>query len=104
MKLVIAIVRPFVAEGVLNAIADLAVEDVTIREAKGFGRQKNYLDLYRNNEFSLMFVAKVEISMLVADDLVEAVIKRITDASRTGRLGDGKILVLPLAGEPVPLD
>lgn len=104
MKQVIAIVKPFVAEGVLKAIADLAVEDITIREAKGFGRQKNYLDLYRTNEFSLMFVAKVEISMLVEDELLETVIARITEASRTGRLGDGKILVLPLACRPVSLD
>lgn len=104
MKQVIAIVKPFVAEGVLKSISDLPVEEVLIREAKGFGRQKNYLELYRNNQFSLMFVAKVEIAVLAADELVETVIARITEASRTGRLGDGKILVMPLVGEPVNLD
>lgn len=97
MKLIVAIVKPFLAERVLNAFADLKIEELNVREVKGFGRQKNYLEQYRSNEYSHAFVAKVEISVWVDDELVESAIQRINSASRTGRLGDGKILVLPVA-------
>jgi nitrogen regulatory protein PII len=104
MKQVIAIVKPFNAERVLKNLRDLPIEECTVREVKGFGRQKNYLDLYRNNEFSLIFVAKVEIAFVVGDEWVDTAIERINAASRTGRLGDGKILVLPLWGECLSLE
>ncbi|MEZ6096556.1 MAG: P-II family nitrogen regulator [Pirellulaceae bacterium] len=96
MKQIIAIVKPFLAERVLKAISKFDVEEIVVREAKGFGRQKDYVDLYRNNEFSLMFVAKVEVSVFADDSVAEKVIEAMTLASRTGRLGDGKILVLPI--------
>lgn len=99
MKQVIAIVKPFLAEKVVRALADLPLEDMVIREVKGYGRQKNYLERYKDNEFSLVFVAKVEISLILSDDYVEEAIKRINDSSRTGRMGDGKILVLPVLRE-----
>jgi nitrogen regulatory protein PII len=67
-----------------------------IREVKGYGRQKNYLERYSDTEFSLVFIAKVEISLIVDDADVEEAIARINQSSRTGRLGDGKILVLPV--------
>ena len=89
-------VKPFLAERVINALVDLEIEELIVREVKGFGRQKNYLERYRSNEFSHAFVPKVEISIWVSDDLAEEVIERINRSSRTGRLGDGKILVLPV--------
>ncbi|MBX3417827.1 MAG: P-II family nitrogen regulator [Pirellulaceae bacterium] len=104
MKQIIAIVKPFIAEQVIRAVAELPYVELTAHEAKGFGRQKNYLDLYRTNEFSLMFVAKVEISLIVEDELVEAAIEKITTAARTGRLGDGKIMVLPVLGTPLQIN
>jgi nitrogen regulatory protein PII len=99
MKQVIAIVKPFLAEKVFRALGDLPLEEMVIREVKGYGRQKSYLERYKENEFSLVFVAKVEISLIVADEHVEEAIRRINDSSRTGRMGDGKILVLPVLGE-----
>jgi nitrogen regulatory protein PII len=99
MKQVIAIVKPFLAEKVVRALGDLPLEEMVIREVKGYGRQKSYLERYKENEFSLVFVAKVEISLIVADEYVEEAIRRINDSSRTGRMGDGKILVLPVLRE-----
>jgi nitrogen regulatory protein PII len=96
MKEVIAIVKPFLAEKVVAALADLPRAEMVIREVKGYGRQKNYLERYSDTEFSLVFVAKVEISLIVEDADVEEAIARINQSSRTGRLGDGKILVLPV--------
>jgi len=96
MKEVIAIVKPFLAEKVVAALADLPRAEMVIREVKGYGRQKNYLERYSDTEISLVFVAKVEISLIVEDADVEEAIARINQSSRTGRLGDGKILVLPV--------
>ena len=96
MKLIVAIVKPFLAERVLNALAELEIEELNVREVKGYGRQKNYLERYLSNEYSHAFVAKVEISIWIEDDLAESAIERINFASRTGRLGDGKILDLPV--------
>lgn len=99
MKEVIAIVKPFLAEKVVAALGDLPRSEMVIREVKGYGRQKNYLERYSDTEFSLVFVAKVEISLIVDDADVEQAIARINQSSRTGRLGDGKILVLPVLRE-----
>ena len=97
MKQIVAIVKPFLAEKVIESIADQAVEELSVREVKGYGRQKNYLDQYGENEYSLAFVPKVEISIWADGQNVDAIIDRITSVSRTGRLGDGKIMVLPVA-------
>ena len=96
MKQIVAIVKPFLAEKVIESIADQAVEELSVREVKGYGRQKNYLDQYGENEYSLAFVPKVEISIWADDDHVDAIIDKIVSVSRTGRLGDGKIMVLPV--------
>lgn len=98
MKQIVAIVKPFLAEKVIESIADQNVEEISIREVKGFGRQKNYLDRYGENEYSLAFVPKVEISIWADDGEVESIIDRIVAVSRTGRLGDGKIMILPVIG------
>ncbi|MCP4099220.1 MAG: P-II family nitrogen regulator [Planctomycetaceae bacterium] len=100
MKQIVAIVKPFLAERVVASIAGKQVEEISIREVKGYGRQKNYLDQYGENEYSLAFVPKVEISIWVQDEQVESIIEQIVAVSRTGRLGDGKIMVLPVV-EPI---
>ncbi len=95
MKQIVAIIKPYLAEKLIRAIADQPIEDISIREVKGYGRQKNYLERYGENEYSLAFVPKVEISVWVHDQHVEVIVDQIVSVSRTGRLGDGKILVLP---------
>jgi len=99
MKLILAILKPYVVEKVIHSLTGLNVEEISVREVKGYGRQKNYLDQYRENEYSNAFLPKVEISIWCEDDQVESIIERVTDVSRTGRLGDGKIMVLPLGVE-----
>jgi nitrogen regulatory protein PII len=101
MKEVIAVVKPFLAERVLEALKLAPLEACTVREVKGYGRQKSYLDQYGESEYSLAFLPKVEIQLWVDDARVAEVIERITAAARTGRMGDGKIFVLP-ATEQVP--
>ena len=95
MKEVIAIVKPFLAEKVLEALRLAPLEACTVREVKGYGRQKSYLDQYGDSEYSLAFLPKVEIQLWVDDARVDEVVERITAVARTGRMGDGKILVLP---------
>jgi len=95
MREIIAIVKPFVAEKVLAALEQAPVEACAVREVQGFGRQKSYLDRYGDSEYSLAFLPKVEIQVWVDDARVDEVIERITAAARTGRIGDGKIFVLP---------
>jgi len=96
MKQIVAIVKPFLAEKVITAISEFDVLELCVREVKGFGRQKNYLDRYGENEYSLVYVPKVEIAAWVDDRLVDAVLQVVSEISRTGRPGDGKILVLPV--------
>jgi nitrogen regulatory protein P-II 2 len=96
MKLLTLVVRPFCAEGVLRAIADLDVISCVVREAKGYSRQKGYLNRYVGSEYSMAFLPKVEISVCVSDDRAEEVAERIARAARTGRIGDGKVFVLPM--------
>ena len=95
MKQVIAIIKPYLAEKVLEALKYAPIEACGVREVKGYGRQKNYLDEYRGSEYSLAFLPKVEITLWVDDFRVEEVIRTIVEVARTGRMGDGKIFVLP---------
>jgi nitrogen regulatory protein PII len=101
MKQLTVIVKPFRAEAVLQAAAALGVTAGVVREAKGYGRQKGYLERYVGSEYSLAFLPKVEVSLWVEDDLVEPVAERIVQAARTGRIGDGKIFFVPLAIAPL---
>ena len=97
MKQIVAVVKPFLAEKLIAQVSEMDIEEICIREVKGFGRQKNYLDRYRENEYSPVFVPKVEISVWIEDDLLESVLEKMTEIARTGRLGDGKFFVLPVA-------
>jgi nitrogen regulatory protein P-II 1 len=96
VKQVVAIVRPFLAEKVLESLKRAPLEAFSVREVKGYGRQKSYLDQYGGSEYSTAFLPKVEIALWVDDTRVEEVVRRIVDVARTGRMGDGKILILPV--------
>lgn len=97
MKQVIAIIRPYLAERLLENLRLSPLEAMQVTEVKGFGRQKSYLDQYLATEYSLAFLPKVEITLYVADIRVEEVLKTIIDTARSGRMGDGKIMVLDVA-------
>ncbi len=97
MKQIVAIVKPFLAEKVLESLRLAPLEALHVREVKGYGRQKSYLDQYGDSEFSLAFLPKVEISMWVDDARAEEILRNVQKAARTGRIGDGKILVLPVS-------
>jgi nitrogen regulatory protein PII len=94
VKQLTIVVKPFVAEAVLKAIAGLDVTACVVQEAKGYSRQKGYLDRYVGSEYSLAFLPKVEISVWVSDDRVAEVADRVVRTARTGRMGDGKLFVL----------
>lgn len=96
VKEVIAVVKPFLAERVLEALKLAPLEACTVREVKGYGRQKNYLDRYGDSEYSLAFLPKVEIQMWVDDARVDEVVERVLEVARTGRMGDGKVFVMPV--------
>lgn len=95
MRQLTIVVKPFRAEGVLKALAELGVDSCDVREAKGYSRQKGYLDRYLGSEYSMAFLPKVEIIAFVAAERVEAVVTAVSRAARTGRMGDGKVFVLP---------
>src|SRR5207247_8498690 len=97
MKQLTTVVKPFRAEAVLRAIAELDVTSCAVREAKGYSRQKGYLDRYLGSEYSMAFLPKVEITVCVSDDRAEQVADRIVRVARTGRIGDGKVFVVPAA-------
>ena len=94
MKQVIAVIRPFLAEKVLQGLKRAPLEAVIVREVKGFGRQKNYLDQYGDSEFSMAYLPKVEITMWVDDGRVNEIVRKVIQIARTGRIGDGKVFVL----------
>jgi nitrogen regulatory protein PII len=96
MKQIVAIVKPFLAERVLEALATLPIEALSLHEVRGYGRQKSYLDATTEQDQSLAFLPKVEVECWVEDNLVELVIERLMTAARTGRMGDGKVFVLPV--------
>ena len=96
MKLITAVIKPFKLDDVRQAIADIGVQGITVTEVKGFGRQRGHTELYRGAEYLVDFLPKTKIEIAVADAIVEQVIEAITNAARTGKIGDGKIFVTPL--------
>jgi len=96
MKLVEAIIKPFKLDEVKDALNEIGIEGLTVCEVKGFGRQKGHTELYRGAEYLVDFIPKVKIEVVISDEFVPRVIQTIQDAARTGRIGDGKIFVLPL--------
>ena len=94
MKQIVAIVKPHLAEKVLDNLRRAPLEACTVREVKGYGRQKSYLDEYGDSEYSLAFLPKVEIEIWVDDARADEIVDKIIEVARTGRIGDGKIMVL----------
>src|SRR5690349_5943979 len=97
MKQLTIVVKPFRAEAVLQAIAELGVSACVVREAKGYSRQKGYLERYIGSEYSLAFLPKVEITIWVDDDRATELAEKIVAVARTGRIGDGKVFAVPTA-------
>lgn len=96
MKLVEAIIKPFKLDEVKDALNEIGIEGITVSEVKGFGRQKGHTELYRGAEYVVDFIPKVKLEIAIADDLVAKVVETIENTAKTGRIGDGKIFVLPL--------
>ena len=96
MKEIIAIVKPFLAEKVVQTLNQTRLHALSVREVKGYGKQKNYLTEYAENEYSMAFLPKVQICVWVDDAQVEEVVRKIVEVGRTGRMGDGKVFVLPV--------
>jgi len=98
MKLIEAIIKPFKLDEVKDALNALGIEGITVSEVKGFGRQKGHTELYRGAEYVVDFIPKVKLEIAVADDLVAQAVATIEQTAKTGRIGDGKIFILPLDG------
>ena len=96
MKLVMAIVKPFKLDEVREALVGLGLEGMTVSEVKGYGRQKGHKEIYRGAEYTVNFVPKVKIEVVVQTDRVDAAVAAIAKAARTGQIGDGKIFVYEL--------
>src|SRR5713101_3162899 len=96
MKKIEAIIKPFKLDEVKEALQEVGVQGITVTEAKGFGRQKGHTELYRGAEYVVDFLPKVKIELLVNDDKAQEVVRIIETTARTGKIGDGKIFVLPV--------
>ena len=96
MKFVIAIIKPFKLEEVKDALTEVGIEGMTVTEVKGFGRQKGHTEFYRGSEYSVDFLPKIKVEIAVPDEVCPKVVKAITEAAKTGKIGDGKVFVLPL--------
>jgi len=96
MKMITAIIKPFRLDDVRNALSEVGVNGMTVTEVKGFGRQRGHTELYRGAEYVVDFLPKSKVEVAVSDDLVERVIEAISNAARTGKVGDGKIFVTDL--------
>jgi nitrogen regulatory protein P-II 1 len=96
MKLIQAIIKPFKLDEVKDALNEIGIEGITVSEVKGFGRQKGHTELYRGAEYVVDFIPKVKLEIAVADEMVAKVVSAIELTAKTGRIGDGKIFVMPL--------
>jgi len=94
MKLVTAIIKPFKLEDVRDALTTLGIAGLTVSEVKGFGRQKGHTEIYRGAEYTVNFLPKIKIEVVVPDDRAERVVEAIASAAKTGQIGDGKIFVI----------
>jgi len=96
MKRIEAIIKPFKLEDVKTALQDVGAQGMTITEVKGFGRQKGHVEMYRGAEYQVDFMPKVKLEVVVADDDVQRVCEAIQKSAQTGKIGDGKIIVMPM--------
>lgn len=96
MKKIEAFIKPYVLEEVKRALTEAGVKGMSVSEVRGFGRQKGHTELYRGSEYQVDFLPKVKIEVVVPESLADAVVEAITKSARTGKIGDGKIFVLPV--------
>ena len=96
MKKIEAIIKPFKLEEVKDALAEVGIEGMTVTEVKGFGRQKGHTEIYRGSEYTVDFLPKIKIEVVVADNTAAAVLGAIVKAAKTGKIGDGKVFVSPV--------
>ena len=94
MKLIIAIIKPFKLEEVKESLSSIGIEGMTVTEVKGFGRQKGHTEIYRGSEYTVHWLPKVKIEIVVTDELVAKTVDAIAKAAKTGKIGDGKVFVL----------
>ena len=96
MKKIEAIIKPFKLEEVKAALTEIGIEGLTVTEVKGFGRQKGHTEIYRGSEYTVDFLPKVKIEVVLADSLAEKAVETLVKAAKTGKIGDGKIFILPV--------
>jgi nitrogen regulatory protein P-II 1 len=96
MKKIEAIIKPFKLDEVKESLSSIGIQGITVSEVKGFGRQKGHTELYRGAEYVVDFLPKVKLEIIVKDEMVPAVVEAISKAAKTGRIGDGKIFVVPI--------
>ena len=96
MKKIEAIIKPFKLEDVKEALAEVGAEGMTVSEVKGFGRQKGHTEIYRGSEYTVDFLPKIKLELVLADSQVEAAVQAILKAAKTGKIGDGKVFVTPV--------
>ena len=96
MKKIEAIIKPFKMEDVKDALAEVGIEGMTVSEVKGFGRQKGHTEIYRGSEYTVDFLPKVKFEIVLDDANVQTAVNAIIKAARTGKIGDGKVFVLPI--------
>ncbi|MDR3402173.1 MAG: P-II family nitrogen regulator [Chthoniobacter sp.] len=98
MKKIEAIIKPFKLEEVKAALQEVGVEGMTVTEGKGFGRQKGHTEIYRGSEYTIDFLPKLKLDIVLPDEMVEPAVRAILRAAQTGKIGDGKIFILPVEG------
>ena len=96
MKLITAVIKPFKLEAVKEALTQVGVEGLTVTEVKGFGRQKGHTEVYRGSEYTVDFLPKIKIEVVVSDDMKDKVVTAIVNGAKTGKIGDGKVFVSPV--------
>ena len=96
MKLINAIIKPFKLDEVKDALSEIGIEGMTVSEVKGFGRQKGHTEIYRGSEYTVDFLPKVKLEIAVTDDLINQVVDTIVNSSHTGKIGDGKVFIIPV--------
>lgn len=96
MKQITAMIKPFKLDDVREALAEIGVQGMTVSEVKGFGRQKGHTEIYRGAEYAVDFLPKIKIDLVLSDELVEQAVETIINTAKTGKVGDGKVFVLPV--------
>jgi len=97
MNKIEAIIKPFKLDEVKEALAEIGIQGMTVSEVKGFGRQKGQTEIFRGSEYTVDFVPKIKLEIVVGDDAVDRVVKAIQETAKTGKIGDGKIFVWPIS-------